>query len=166
MVLLGYLLKTPPALALPTVAPAKLVTRHTVGTPPHAFSPGSILPFLHLSLCRLEHEISFWKSLTTTSVVPILDVRMDYADACHIGRSGNRFFLLFVDKTTEYVQNYNTRTRSNPAYSSYSLEKIITFTGKQRYLLRDTCEWMVPRSFTRRKCWTSAGIINLSCRPA
>jgi len=135
MVLLGYLLKTPPALALPTVAPAKFVTPpvtvHTVGTPPHAFSPGSILPFLHLSLCRLEHEISFWKSLTTTSAVPILDVRMDYADTCHIVRSGNRYFLLFVDKTTEYVQNYNTRTRSNPAYSSYSLAKIITFTGKQ-----------------------------------
>jgi hypothetical protein len=59
-VMLGYLLKTPPALARPIVAPAKLVTpapaRPTVapaklvvpkrgGTPPHAFSPVSMLDF-------------------------------------------------------------------------------------------------------------------------
>ena len=62
---------------------------------------------------------------------------MDYADACHIGRSGNRYFLLFVDKTTEYVQNYNTKTRSNPTPLTL-LKSFITFTGKvPRYLRMD-----------------------------
>ena len=62
---------------------------------------------------------------------------MDYTDACHIGRSGNRYFLLFVDKTTEYVQNYNTKTRSNPTPLAL-LKSFIAFTGKvPRYLRMD-----------------------------
>jgi hypothetical protein len=77
-------------------------------------------------------------SVTTPSeMTTTLDVRMDYADACHIGRSGNRYFLLFVDKTTEYVQNYNTKTRSNPTPLAL-LKSFIAFTGKvPRYLRMD-----------------------------
>jgi hypothetical protein len=36
-------------------------------------------------------------------IAPALDVRADFADSCQIGRSGDRWFLLMVDKTTEYV---------------------------------------------------------------
>jgi hypothetical protein len=53
---------------------------------------------------------------------PDLDVRADFADSCQIGRSGNRWFLLFVDKTTEYVSVYNTKTRSNPRKYWYFAE--------------------------------------------
>jgi hypothetical protein len=69
---------------------------------------------------------------------PVLDVRADFADSCQIGRSGNRWFLLFVDKTTEYVSVYNTKTRSNPLAL---LKEYLTFTGKKiRYLRMDNAK--------------------------
>jgi hypothetical protein len=62
---------------------------------------------------------------------------MDYTDSCHIGRSGNRYFLVFVDKTTEYIQNYNTKTHSNPTPLTL-LKSFITFTVKvPRYVCKE-----------------------------
>jgi hypothetical protein len=114
----GYLLKKPPPPAIPpitldTITPSS-VTAPAAITPTPTITPGSIPSILDHDQSSLAQEISDWQFLTTPPEVPILDVRMDYADACHIGRSGNRYFLLFVDKTTEYVQNDNTKTRSNP----------------------------------------------------
>ncbi len=74
----------------------------------------------------------------STFVEPILDVRADFADSCQIGRSGDRWFLLMVDKTTEYVSLYNTKTRSNPLTL---LEEYLTFTGRKiRYLRMDNAK--------------------------
>jgi hypothetical protein len=74
----------------------------------------------------------------STFVDPILDVRTDFADSCQIGRSGDRWFLLMVDKTTEYVSLYNTKTRSNPLAL---LKEYLTFAGtKIRYLHIDNAK--------------------------
>jgi hypothetical protein len=106
----GYLLKKP-SVSAPTRVLLETIVPLTTITPAPIITPGSIPSILDPDQSSLEHEIAYWKSLTKPSDMPTLDVRMDYADACHIGRSGNRYFLLFVDKTTEYVQNYNTKTR-------------------------------------------------------
>ncbi len=39
---------------------------------------------------------------------------MDWGDACSIGRNGEQYFLLLVDKNTEYYVNFNTTTRDSP----------------------------------------------------
>jgi hypothetical protein len=35
------------------------------------------------------------------------DLRIDWADACSLGRHGERYFLLVVDKGTKYLANFN-----------------------------------------------------------
>ena len=44
---------------------------------------------------------------------PNTDLRMDWADACSLGRapSLNRYFLLILDKGTEYWATYPRKTR-------------------------------------------------------
>jgi hypothetical protein len=42
------------------------------------------------------------------------DLRIDWADACSLGRHGERYFLLVIDKGTEYLANFNTKTRQRP----------------------------------------------------
>jgi hypothetical protein len=78
-------------------------------------------------------EIPLVAAPVSTFVEPILDVRADFADSCQIGRSGNRWFLLIIDKTTEYVSVYNTKTRSNPLAL---LKEYIAFTGRKIWYLR------------------------------
>ena len=46
------------------------------------------------------------------------DLRIDWADACSLGRHGERYFLLVVDKGTEYLANFNSKTRQNPVTCS------------------------------------------------
>ena len=70
-------------------------------------------------------ETQLLQTLVSDLVEPILDVRVDFVDTCQIDRSGNRWFLLFVDKKTEYVSIYNTKTRSNPLAL---LKEFLTFT--------------------------------------
>jgi hypothetical protein len=91
-------------------------------------------PLLPLSL----PEVPVVVTPVSTFVEPILDVRADFADSCQIGRSGDRWFLLMVDKTTEYVSLYNTKTRSNPLAL---LKEYLTFTGRKiRYLRMDNAK--------------------------
>ena len=42
------------------------------------------------------------------------DLGIDWADACSLGRNGERYFLLVVDKDTDYLANFNTKSRHNP----------------------------------------------------
>jgi hypothetical protein len=63
------------------------------------------------------------------------DLRIDWADACSSGRHGERYFLLVIDKGTEYLANFNSKTRQNPVDL---LRAYITTTGKAlRYLRVD-----------------------------
>jgi hypothetical protein len=63
------------------------------------------------------------------------DLRIDWADACSLGRHGERYFLLVIDKGTEYLANFNSKTRQNPVDL---LRAYITTTGKApRYLRVD-----------------------------
>jgi hypothetical protein len=55
------------------------------------------------------------------------DLRIDWADSCSLGRHGERYFLLVIDKGTEYLANYNSKTRKNPVDL---LRAHITTTGK------------------------------------
>jgi len=38
---------------------------------------------------------------------PYMDLRMDWADAASLGWDGERYFLLIIDKTTEYLATFN-----------------------------------------------------------
>jgi hypothetical protein len=97
-------------------------------------NPEPIIATLPLSL----PEAPLGVTPVSTFVEPILDVRADFADSCQIGRQGDRWFLLIVDKTTEYVSLYNTKTRSNPLAL---LKEYLTFTGRKiRYLLMDNAK--------------------------
>jgi hypothetical protein len=63
------------------------------------------------------------------------DLRIDWADACSPGRNGERYFLLIVDKDTEYLANFNTKSRHNPVDL---LRAYVNTTGKRpRYLRLD-----------------------------
>ena len=42
------------------------------------------------------------------------DLRIDSADAASLGHDGEQYFLVIVDKGTEHVVTYNTKTRSDP----------------------------------------------------
>ena len=91
------------------------------------------------------------------------DLRIDWADACSLGCQGERYFLLIVDKDTEYLVNFNTagpnengrkanppktkdtKTRQNPVDL---LRSYINTTGKKpRYLRVGPKER--ARTFTR-----------------
>ena len=61
------------------------------------------------------------------------DLRIDWADACSLGRHGERYFLLVVDKGTEYLANFNAKTRQSPVAL---LRAYITTTGKAPRFLR------------------------------
>ena len=56
------------------------------------------------------------------------DLRIDWADACSLGCNGERYFLLVVDKDTEYLANFNTKSRHNPVDL---LRAYINTTGKR-----------------------------------
>ena len=61
------------------------------------------------------------------------DLRIDWADACSLGRNGERYFLLVVDKDTEYLANFNTKSRHNPVDL---LRAYVNTTGKRSRYLR------------------------------
>ncbi len=42
------------------------------------------------------------------------DLCMDWADAASLGFDGEQYFLVVVDKDTEHVVTFNTKTRSDP----------------------------------------------------
>ena len=68
---------------------------------------------------------------------PGTDLRMDWADACSLGRLPdlNRYFLLIVDKGTEYFAAFPAKNRKNPLEL---LKAYIATTGKKpRYLRVD-----------------------------
>ena len=62
-------------------------------------------------------------------------LRIDWSDACSLGRNGERDFVLVVDKDTEYLANFNTKSRHNPVDL---LRTYFTTIGKRpRYLCVD-----------------------------
>jgi hypothetical protein len=69
------------------------------------------------------------------------DLRMGWGDACSLGRNGVQYFLLLVDKNTEYYVTFNTPTRDTPVAL---LQEYMNFTGKPiRFLSVDN-----PKEFT------------------
>ena len=61
------------------------------------------------------------------------DLRIDWADACSLGRNGERHSLLVIDEGTEYLANFNTKTRQSPVAL---LQAYITATVKAPRFLR------------------------------
>ena len=62
---------------------------------------------------------------------------MDWGDACSLGclHDLNRYFLLVMDKGTEYFVSFPTKTRASPLTL---LKQFVTFTGRKiRYLRID-----------------------------
>jgi len=71
---------------------------------------------------------------------PGTDLRMDCGDACSLGCLPNlkRYFLLVMDKGTEYIVSFPTKTRASPLTL---LKQFVTFTGRKiRYLRTDGAE--------------------------
>jgi hypothetical protein len=61
------------------------------------------------------------------------DLRIDWADAASLGFDGEQYFLIIVDKGTEHVVTYNTKTRSDPVDL---LADYITITKRVPKVLR------------------------------
>ena len=73
---------------------------------------------------------------------------MDWADACSLGRlpSRNRYFLMILDKGTEYWATYPSKTRGTGTPVEL-LKQYITTTGRTpRYLRIDNA-----REFTSQE---------------
>jgi hypothetical protein len=133
------------------------IKRQKAALPPPAVptpllpSPPTIIPdvFLHpfkgsrLNLTALsKSDITITEALseecTTCTVGPdtvstYTDLRMDWGDACSIGRKGEQYFLLLVDKNTEYYVTFNTTTRDSPVDL---LQEYINFTVRPIRFLR------------------------------
>jgi len=67
---------------------------------------------------------------TPLSSPPGTDLRMDWGDACSLGclPDLNRYFLLVMDKGTEYFVSFPTKTRASPLTL---LKQFVTFTGRK-----------------------------------
>jgi hypothetical protein len=52
---------------------------------------------------------------------------MDWGDACSLGCNGEQYFLLLVDKNTEYYVTFNKPTRDTPVALP---QEYMSFTGK------------------------------------
>ena len=69
----------------------------------------------------------------TPDPTPRMDLRMDWADAASLGWDGERYFLLIIDKTTEYLATFNTTSRHSPLHL---LMAFINTTGRKPKYLR------------------------------
>jgi hypothetical protein len=95
------------------------------------------------------------------------DLRIDWADACSLGRHGERYFLLVIDKGTEYLANSNSKTRQNPVDL---LRAYITTTRKApRYLQVDGAKEFVSDEMvafcTTVKIILQVVVAYTQCRP-
>ncbi len=61
------------------------------------------------------------------------DLRIDWEDAASLGYDGEQYFLVIVDKGSEHVVTYNTKTRSDPVDL---LDDYITITKRVPKFLR------------------------------
>jgi len=71
---------------------------------------------------------------------PGTDLRMYWGDACSLGclPDLNRYFLLVMDKGTEYFVSFPTKTRASPLAL---LKQFVTFTGRKiRYVRIDSAK--------------------------
>jgi len=66
---------------------------------------------------------------------PGTDLHMDWGDACSLGclPDLNQFFLLVMDKGTEYFVSFPTKTCASPLAL---LKQFVTFTGRKIHYLR------------------------------
>ena len=82
------------------------------------------------------------EQLNATQSPPNTDLQMDWADACSLGRLPclNRYFLLILDKVTEYWATYPSKTRGTGTPVEL-LKQFITTTGRTpRYLRNDNAK--------------------------
>jgi len=77
---------------------------------------------------------------TSTNTTPLFsppstDLRMDLGDACSLGclPDLNQYFLLVMDKGTEYFVSFPTKTRASPLAL---LKQFVTFSGRNICYLR------------------------------
>jgi hypothetical protein len=84
------------------------------------------------------------------------DLRIDWADACSLGRNGERYFLLVVDKDTKYLANFNTKSRYNPVDL---LRAYVNTTEKRpRYLRVDGAKEFVSDDMVKYCARPLAGV--------
>jgi len=71
---------------------------------------------------------------------PGTDLRMDWGDACSLGclPDLSRYFLLVMDKGTEYFVSFPTKTRASPLAL---LKQFVTLTGREKsFFANRRCE--------------------------
>ena len=99
---------------------------------------------------------------------PMTDLRMDWADACSLGRlpSLNRYFLLILDKGTKHWATYPSKSRGRGTPVELFKQYVLTTGRKPRYLRVDNAKeykrWLItvrtitssynPSSLTTTQC--------------
>jgi hypothetical protein len=81
------------------------------------------------------------------------DLRIDWADACSLGRNGERYFLLVVDKDTEHLARFNTKSRHNPvdllrAYvtTTWKRPRYLRVDGAKEFVSNDMVEYCIQHN--------------------
>jgi len=103
-------------------------TENSAMLPPRAFSENSTV---------IDDGANLKTNTAPHFSPPGTDLRMDWGDACSLGflPDLNRYFLLVMDKGTEYFVSFPTKTRSSPLAL---LKQFVTLTGRKiRYLRID-----------------------------
>ena len=77
------------------------------------------------------------------------DLRIDWADACSVVCNGQHYFLLVVDKDTQYLANFNTKIRHNPV-------DLLGLMSTQRRNARGIYVWMAQRNSSAMTWWNTA----------
>ena len=92
-----------------------------------------------------EFDYSTFNSLAHSP--PHTDLRMDWADACSLGRlpSLNRYFLLILDKGTEHWATYPSKTRGSGTPLELLKQYVVTTGRKPRYLRVDNAKEFISQ---------------------
>ena len=103
----------------PDLAPVPIgfihALRRAVDSEPHLRAVTSEESDLHFTLLP-SSDVLLTEELADTlrTSEAGTDLRIDWADAASLGHDCEQYFLVIVDKGTEHVVTYNTKTRSDP----------------------------------------------------
>ena len=113
--------------------PSTTITEKLATSFKHAASEYVLRPLQDLLLKPSTLHVPSCLPPVTYDPKPYMDLRMDWADAASLGWDGERYFLLIIDKTTEYLATFNATSRHAPLGL---LKAFFTSTGRNPKYLR------------------------------
>ncbi len=87
---------------------------HNVGSSTHVATTGDSTDLQSTLLPHSEVLLTEELADTLRTSEAGTDLRMDWTDDVSLGFDGEQYFLVVVDKDTEHVVTFNTKTRSDP----------------------------------------------------